>query len=144
MDCSMPGFPVLHYLLEFAQIHVHWISNHLILSCLLLLPPSIFPSIRVFSSELVLRIRWPKYWSFCFCISSCNEYSGLISLRVDQFDLFAVQGLSRVFSSTTIWKHQFLNSKPSLCLSLTFIHDYWENHSSDYTDLCRQSDVSAF
>ena len=92
MDCSMPGFPVLHYLLEFAQIHVHWISNHLILSCLLLLPPSIFPSIRVFSSELVLRIRWPKFWSFSFSISPSNEYSGLISFRTDWLDLLAVQG----------------------------------------------------
>ena len=92
MDCSMPGFPVLHYLLEFAQIHVHWISNHLILLCLLLLLPSIFPSIRVFSSELALCVRWPKYWSFSFSINPCNQYSGLISFRIDWFDLLAVQG----------------------------------------------------
>ena len=88
MDCSMSDSPVLHYLLEFTQIHVHWISNHLILFCLLLLLPSIFPRIRVFSSELVLFIRWPKDWH---CSSRpSNEYSGLISFRVDWFDLFAV------------------------------------------------------
>ena len=93
MDCSMPGFPVLHYLPEFAQIHVESVipSTHLILCYPLLLLPSIFPIIRVFSSESVL-IRWPKYWSFSFSISSSNEYSGLISLRIDWFDLHVVQG----------------------------------------------------
>ena len=93
MNCSMPGFPVLHQLPEFAQTHVHWVSraNHLILCCPLLLS-SIFPSIRVFSSELALHIRWPKYWSFSFSISPSNEYSGLISIRTDWFGLLAVQG----------------------------------------------------
>ena len=67
-------------------------SNHLVLCCPLLLPPSIFPSIRVFSNESVLHIRWPKYWSFSFSISPSSEYSGLISFRIDWFDLFAVQG----------------------------------------------------
>ena len=67
-------------------------SNHLILCCPLLLPPSAFPSIRAFSKELVLHIRWPKYWSFSFNISPSNEYSGLISLRIDWLDLLAVQG----------------------------------------------------
>ena len=66
--------------------------NHLILWCLLLLPPSVFPSIRVFSNESVLHIRWPKYWSFSFSISPSNEYSGLISFRMDWLDLLAVQG----------------------------------------------------
>ena len=92
--CSTPGSPFLHYLLEFAQIHVHWISetsNHLILFHPLLLP-SLFPSIRVFSSESVLLIRWPKYWSFSFSISPSNEYSGLIFFKTDWFDLLAVQG----------------------------------------------------
>ena len=95
MGCSTPGFPVLHYLLEFAQNHVHWSgipSNYLILCCLLLPLPSIFASIRVFPSESALRIRWPKYWSFSFSISPTNEYSGLISFRIDWFDLLAVQG----------------------------------------------------
>ena len=70
-------------------------SNYLILCCPLLLPPSIFPSIRVFSNESALRIRWPKYWSFSFNISPCNEYSGLISFRIDRMDLLAVQGTSK-------------------------------------------------
>ena len=83
MTCSMPGFPVLHYLLKFAQTHVHesvMPSNYLILCCPLLLLPSIFPSIRVFSSESALLIRWLKYWSFSFNISPSNE---LISFRMD-------------------------------------------------------------
>ena len=84
----MPGFPVLHYLLEFAQIHVPLVSDasYLILSRLLLLP-SIFPSIRVFSNESAVRIRWPKDWSFSFSIIPSSEYSGFISFRMDWFDL---------------------------------------------------------
>ena len=90
-------------------------SNHLILCCPLLLLPSIFPSIRVFSYESVLCIRWPKYWSFSFSISPSNEYSGLISFRMNWLDLLAVQGtLSRVFSKTTVQKHQFFGAKLSL------------------------------
>ena len=94
MDCSMPGFPVLHHLPEFAQTHVYWLvmpSNHLILCHPLFFLPSIFPSIRVFSNESVLHIKWPKYWGFSFSISPSNEYSGLI-FRMDWFDLLAVQG----------------------------------------------------
>ena len=89
-------------------------SNHLILCCSLLFLPSIFPSNRVFSNELVLRIRWPKYWSFSFSISPSNEYSGLISFRMDWLDLLAIQGLSRVFSNTTVQKHQFFSAQPSI------------------------------
>ena len=95
MDCSTPGLPVHHQLPGFTQTHVHWVSDaiqDLILCHPLLLPPSIFPSIRVFSNESVLHIRWPKYWSFNFSISPYNEYSGLISFSVDSFDLLAVQG----------------------------------------------------
>ena len=93
MDCSSPGFPVHHQLLELAQTHVHQVSDaiqpsHPLLSLL----PSIFPSIRVLSSESVLCIRWPKYCSFSFSISPSNEYSVLISFRMDWFDLLAVQG----------------------------------------------------
>ena len=95
MDCRTPGFPVLHYHLEFAQTHVHWVGDTiqpLLLCCSLLLMSSVFPSIRVFSNELALCIRWPKYWSFSFSISPSNEYSQLISFRFDWFDLLAVQG----------------------------------------------------
>ena len=89
-------------------------SNSLILCHPLLLPPSIIPSIRVFSSESVLYIRWPKYWSFSFSISPSNEYSGLISFRMDWLDILAVKGLSRVFSNTTVQKHQFFGAQLSL------------------------------
>ena len=96
MDCSRPGLPVHHQLPELTQTHIQWVGDavqplHPLLP--LLLPPSIFPSIRVFSSESVLPIRWPKYWSFSFSISPSNEYSGLISFRMDLLDLLAVQGI---------------------------------------------------
>ena len=132
VNCSMPGFLVLHHLLEFVQTHIHWVSDaiqpsHILLPFLLL--PSIFPSSRVFSNESVLYIRWPKYWSFSFNISSSNEYSGLISFRIDWFDLLAVQGALK--SSPT---PQFKSSSPLTLLygpTLTSIHDYWKNHSFD-------------
>ena len=95
MDCSTPGFPVHHQLPELTQTHVHWVSDaihHLILYCPLLLLPSIFPRIKIFFKESVLCIRWPKYWSFHFSINPSNECSGLISFRIDWFDLLAVQG----------------------------------------------------
>ena len=88
MNCSMPGFPVLHCLLEFAQTHVHWVGDATQSSQPLL--PQSFPA-SGFSNELALCIRWPKYWSFSICPS--NEYSGLISFRIDWFDLLAVQGI---------------------------------------------------
>ena len=95
MDYSMPFFPVHHQLPEFTQLmFIESVipSNHLIFCRPLLLLPSVFPSIRVFSNESVLRIRWPKYWSFSFSVSPFNEYSGLISFRVDVLDLLTVQG----------------------------------------------------
>ena len=106
-------------------------SNHLILCCPLILLPSIFPSIRVFSNESVFHIRWPKYWSFNFSISPSNKYSGLISFRLDWMGFLAVQGTLE--SSPT---PQFKSTNP-LVLSflygpaLTSIHDYWKNHSFD-------------
>ena len=106
-------------------------SNHLILCHPLLLLPSVFPSIRVFSKESALRIRWPKYWSFSFSFSPSNEYSGLISFRMDWLDLLAVQGTQE--SSPT---SQFKNINSSVLSfpyspTLTSIHDYWKNHSLD-------------
>ena len=96
MDCSTPGFPVHHYLPEFAQlmsIESVMSSNHLILCHPLVFLPSIFPGIRVFGSESACCIRWAKYWNFCFSINPSNEYSGLISFRIDWFDLLAIQAV---------------------------------------------------
>ena len=93
LDCSTPGLPVHHQQQEFTKlmsIESVMPSNHLILCCPLLLLPSVFPTIRVFSNEPVLRIRWPKCWRFSFSISPSNEYSGLISFRMDWLDLLAV------------------------------------------------------
>ena len=102
-------------LLKLRSIESMMSSNHLILCCPLLLMSSIFPSIRVFSNGSALHIKWPKYWSFSFSISSCNEYSGLISFRIDWLDLLAVQGtLKRVFFNTTVQKHQFFGVQLSL------------------------------
>ena len=117
-------------------------SNHLILCLPRLLLPSIVPGIRVFSNKSAFPIRWSKFWSFGFSVSLSNEYSGLSSFRIDWFDLLTVQGLSRVFSNTIDQKHQILNIQPSLW-SNSHIHT-WQNHSLDYTDLCRKSYVSAF
>ena len=97
-------------------------SNHLILCCILLLPPSIFHSIRVFSNESLLYIRWPNYWSFNFSISPSNEYSGLISVRIDRFDLLAVQGTLKSFL-----QHQ--SSKASLHQHSAF---FMVQHSHPY------------
>ena len=91
VDGSTPRLPVLHHFPEFAQTHVHWVGDIILCHPFLLLP-SIFPSIRVFTNELALHIRQAKYWSFSFSISPSNEYSGLISLRIDWFHLLAVQG----------------------------------------------------
>ena len=105
MDCSMPGFPVHHQLPEPAQTHGHRVGNAMQPSnplSSLLLPPSVFPSIRVFSNESVLCIRWPKYWSFSFSISPSSECSGLISFRMDWLDLLAVQGTLLFASSQFI------------------------------------------
>ena len=92
MDCNTPGFPVFHHLPELAQTHQLMMpSNHLVLCHPHFLLPSLFPSIRVFSNELALRIRWPNYWSFSFSISPSNEYSGLISFRIEWFYFLSVQ-----------------------------------------------------
>ena len=119
-------------LLKLVSIDLVMPSNHLILCRPLLLLPSIIPSIRVFSSESVLHIRWPKYWNFSFSISPSNEYSGLISFRMDWLDLLAVQGTLK-----SLLQHHSSKSINSLALSfhyspiLTSIHDYWKNHSFD-------------
>jgi len=135
MNRSTPDLPIHHQLPECIQTHVQKLvmpSNHLILCRPLLLLPSIFPSIRVFSNESALRIRWPKYWSFSFNISSSNEHSGLISFRMDWLDLLAVQGTLK-----SLLQHCCSKASISSVLSflysptLTSIHDYWKNHSLD-------------
>ena len=110
MDCSTPGFPIHHQLPELADSELVMPSNHLILCSPLLILTSIFLGIRVFSSESVLHIRWPKYWGFSFSISPSNEYLRLISIRVEWLDLFAVQGtlkslLQHHSSKTSILQH---------------------------------------
>ena len=144
--CQAPlSFTNSQSLLKFMSTELVMLSNYLVLCGPLLLLPSIFPTIRVFSNESALLIRWPKYWSFSFSISPSNEYSGLTSFRVDWFDLLAAQ---RTLNSIVASKHH--NSKESTLFSffynpaLTSRFDYWEKYSFDHMDLCQQSDVSAF
>ena len=140
MDSSMPGLPVItnsRSSLRLMSIDLVMPSNHLILCHPLLLPPSIFPNIRIFSNESVLRIRWPKYWSFSFSISPSSEHPGLISFRTDWLDLLVVQGTLK----SLLQHHSSFKSINSSVLSflysptLTSIHDYWKNHSFDYGPL---------
>ena len=109
----------------------------------LLLLPVLFPSIRVFSNESALHIRWPKYWSCS--ISPSSEYSVLISFRTEWFNLLAVQGILKSLLQHHSSKHEFFGTQPSLCdPALTSIHDYWKIHSFDYTVFCQQSKGSVF
>ena len=119
-------------LLKLMSIESVMPSNHLILRQPLLLLPSIFPSIRVFSNELALHIRWPKYWSFSFNISASNEHSGLISFRMDWLDLLAVQGTLKSLLQHRSSKASILQCSPFFYgPALTPIHDCWKNHSFD-------------
>ena len=124
-------------LLKLMSIELVMPSDHRILCSPLLLLISIFPSIRVFSNESVLGIRWPKYWSFSFSISPSNEYSGLISFRMDWLDLLAVQGTLK-----SLFQHHSSKASILRCSAffyspaLTSIHDYWKNQGFDYMDLC--------
>ena len=135
MDCGTLVFPVHHQLPELAQFMSEESvipSNHLSLCCPLLLPPSIFPSIMVFSNGSVLHIKWPKYWSFSFSISPSNEYSGLISFRMDWLDVLAVQGNLKSLLQHHSSKASILQQSPFFNSStLTSLHDYWKNNSFD-------------
>ena len=136
------SFTISQSLLKLMSIESMMPSSHLLLCCPLLLLPSIFPSIRVFSNELALHIRWPRYWSFGFSIGPSKEYSGLISFRTDWLDLLAVQGTLK-----SLLQHH--SSKASVLRHSTFFvvqlsHNYWKSHRSDYMDLCQQSNISAF
>ena len=144
VDCSMPGFPVLYYLLGFAQTYAHWLSDAIQLSHPL--PPPSPIALSVYQNysllQLALRIRWPKNWNFS--ISPYKEYSRFISFRVDWFDLLAIQGNLK----SLLQHHSSKVSTPVLSLHcgpvLTSVHVYWKKHSFDYMDLCRQSDVFPF
>ena len=138
MNCSTPGLPVHHQLPEFTQTHVHRVGIAIQLSHPLSSTSPLalnFPSIRVFSNEPALRMRWPKYWNFSFNISRSKEHPGLICFRMDWLDLLAVQ--ERVFSNTTVQKHQFFRAQPSSqsnshsLLHSPIIHDHRKNHSLD-------------
>ena len=144
MDYSMPGFPIHHSLLKLAQTHVHRvgdaIQNH---SILLSSSSSAFnlSQHQGFSNESALPIRRPKYWSFSFSISPSNEYSGLISFRVDQFDLLEVQGTLKSLLQHHSSKAFILRCSVFFMVN-SHIHTYWKYHSFDYMDLCQQSNVS--
>jgi len=136
IDCSTPSLPVHHQLPEFTETHVHPLtsvipSSHLILCCPLLLLPPIPPSIRVFSNESSLDMRWPKYWSFSFRSIPSKEIPGLISFRMDWLDLLAVQG---TLESSPTPQFKGINSSALILLhspTLTSIHDHRKNHSLD-------------
>ena len=125
------SFTISRSLLKLMSIELVISSKHLILCHPLLLLPSIFPSIRIFSNELALRIKWPKYWSFSFSISPSSEYSGLISFKMDWLDLLAVRG---ILKSSPAPQFESINSLVLSLLygtTLTSIHDYWKNHHFD-------------
>ena len=147
IDYSMPGLFVPHHLPKlpkFMSTALVMPSSHLILWHPLLFLPSIFPSIRNFPNESTVGIRWPKSWSFSFSISPANEYSRLISIKIDWFYPLLSKGLSGVLSSTTVQRHLFLGTPPSLQSSSHSVCDQWENDSFDFTDLCQHSNASAF
>ena len=136
MDCSTPGFPVHQQLPELAQIHVLRVGDAIQASISSSVVPfssclQSFPASGSLPMSQFFCIRWPKYWSFSFSISPSNEYSGLISFRMDRFDLLQSKGFLRVFLNTTVQKHQFFALKFLYSPTLTSIHDYWKNHSFD-------------
>ena len=120
---ASPSFIISWSLIKLMSIESVIPSNHLILSHPLLLLISIFPSIRVFSNELALCIRWPEYWSFSSSISPSSKYLGLISFKMDWLDLLAVQGTLKCLPQATVWKHQFFGAQPSLW-SISHIHTW--------------------
>ena len=145
MNYNTPGFPVLHSplgLVKLMSIELVMPSNHLILCCPLLLLSSVSPNIRVFSNKSTLCIREPKYWSFS--ISPSNVYSGLISFKIDCFDLLAVQETVKSLIQHHCWKTLIIQCSAFFMVQLTSIHDYWKSLTFDYMDLCQQSDVAAF
>ena len=135
MDCSTPGLPLHHQLLGFIQTHVHQVGDAIQPSQLLLSPlhlPSIFPNIKVFSNESVLHIRWSNCWSFSFSISPTNQYSGLISFRMDWLDLLAVQGTLKSLLQQHSSKASIIRCSAFFIVQFLYpIHDHWKKHSLD-------------
>ena len=147
MDCSTSGLPVHHQLLDLTQIHVHGVGDAIQPSHPLLSPyppPPTSPSIRVFSNESTLCMRWPKYGSFSFSLSPSKEIPGLISFRMDWLGPHSPRDSQE--SSPTPQFKSINSSALSFPHSptLTDIHDHWKNHSLDYMDFCWQSNISAF
>ena len=138
------SFTISWILLRLMSIESMMLSDPLIFCCPNFLLPSILPSIRVLSNKSTLHIRWPKYWSSSFSISPSNEYSGLISFKIDRLEFLAVQGTLK-----RLLQHHSLEALILWCsaffmVQLTSVHTYWKNHSFDYMDLCWQSDIFAF
>ena len=129
------SFTISRTLFKLMSIESVMPSNHLILCCPLLLLPSIFPSIRVFSNELALCVKWPKYWSFNFSISPYSEYSGLISFRIDWFNLLTVQGSLKSLSAPQFESINCLVFSILYGPTLTSLHDYWKNHGFELDGL---------
>ena len=145
MDCSTLGLPVPYHLPKFAQVHgdaVVMLSIHLILWCPLLLLPSIFPRSRDFSNESAVHISRPKYWSFS--ITPSREYLEFTSLKIDWFDLLAVQGTLRSLHQHHSLKILILWHSAFFMVQVSQVCDHWEDHRLDYVDICWQSNVSAF
>ena len=138
------SFPISLSLCKLMSIESVMPSSHLIFGHPILFLPSIFLSVRVFSNESALHIWWPKCWSFSFSISPSNEYPGLISFRIDWFDLLAVQGTLKSLPQHHSSKSLIFQCSAFFTVQFTSVQDYWKNHSFDYTDLYQQSDVSAF
>ena len=139
LDFSTTGLPVPHHLPKFAQVHFISLvmpSSHFILWCPFLLLPSILPSIRNFSNESSVHFRWPEYWSFSFSICPSSEYSGLIFLMIDWFDLLAVQGTFKSLRHT-VWRHPLYWSKSH---HFTFYKICPSKHQADFSPFCYQKD----
>ena len=146
MDCSTPGFPVQHQLPELKLMSIESVmpSSHLILCRLLLLPPSIFPSFRVFFCESVLHIKWPKYWNFSFGISPSNQYSGLISFMTDWLDLLTVQGTLKSLLQHHSSKASVLQGSAFFIVQLSYPYMTTGKTIALTRWPCWQSNVSAF
>ena len=147
MDCSTPGFPVHYQIPELAQTHALWVNDAIQTSCPLSSPS--LPAFSLSQHQVLFQWvgsshQWPKYWSFSFSISPSNEYSGLISFRLDWCDLLAVQGILKSLLQHHSSKASILPCSAFFIVQFTSIHDYWKNHRSDKTELFWECNVSAF